>query len=173
MRPSSPGARPVNVKREPKQQEPRRSQGAREAELGSPGGLLSAAGAAPGTCHPWNGPPPERVAPGTCRPRNGPPPERAAPGTRRRVWIPSPGTPCSGTSRHSRGVWSERTPSSSRFCWTVSGAVPCSVELSGASAGVSFAPKGLGKMHKLLVTWKKTTWRHCVTQKMMKTDSEM
>lgn len=70
MRPSSPGARPINVRREPKQQEPRRSQGAREAELGSPGGLLSAAGAAPGTCHPWNGPPPERVAPGTGRPRN-------------------------------------------------------------------------------------------------------
>lgn len=72
MRPSSPGARPINVRREPKQQEPRRSQGAREAELGSPRGLLSvsAAGAAPGTCHPWNVPPPERVAPGTCRPRN-------------------------------------------------------------------------------------------------------
>lgn len=70
MRPSSPGARPIIVKREPKQQEPRRSQGAREAELGSPGGLLSAAGAAPGTCHPWNVPSPERAAPGTGRPRN-------------------------------------------------------------------------------------------------------
>lgn len=83
MRPSSPGARPINVKREPKQQEPRRSQGAREAELGSPGGLLSAAGAAPGTCHPWNGPPPERAAPGTCRPRNASPLERVAPRTGR------------------------------------------------------------------------------------------